>query len=88
MKVINIQEIIESVLERQKQFESHIPSNFDKRSSSVHLSQGEFKDFSKGNILNAKDILPIVLYQIGVVLQKKPPGWGIEKNEDGEGGAP
>ena len=38
MKVINIQEIIESVLERQKQFESHIPSNFDKRSSSVHLS--------------------------------------------------
>ena len=30
----------------------------------------------------------MVLYQIGVNLQKKPPGWGIEKNEDGEGGSP
>ena len=30
----------------------------------------------------------MVFYQIGVNLQKKPPGWGIEKNEDGEGGSP
>lgn len=30
----------------------------------------------------------MVLFQIGVNLQKKPPGWGIEKNEDGEGGSP
>jgi predicted AAA+ superfamily ATPase len=38
LKVINIQEILEKVLLRQRQFESHIPSNFDKRSSSIHLS--------------------------------------------------
>ena len=51
------------------------------------MSEGEFKDFFKGNVINAKDILPIVLYQIGVVLQKKPFGWGIEKAEGEEGNA-
>lgn len=76
-KVINIQEILESVLARQKLFESHIPSNFDKRSASIHLSEAEYKDFSKGSLLNAKDILPIILYQLGVNLQKKPVGWGV-----------
>ena len=29
--------------------------------------------------MNAKDILPIVLYHLGVQLQKKPIGWGVEK---------
>jgi hypothetical protein len=77
LKVVDIQQIIEGIIEKQKQFETHIPSNFDKRSASVHLSEGEYKDFTKGNILNAKDILPMVLYQIGVNLQKKPPGWGV-----------
>jgi hypothetical protein len=43
------------------------------------LSEGEFKDFSKGSLLNAKEILPIVLYQLGIALQKKPVGWGVEK---------
>lgn len=75
--------MLEKILSKQRQFESHIPSNFDKRSSSIHLSEAEFKDFSKGGLLNAKDILPIILYQIGVNLQKKPAGWGIEKNEEG-----
>ena len=76
------------MIERQKLFEAHIPSNFDKRSASVHLSEPEYKDFFKGNIINAKDILPIVLYQLGVALQKKPPGWGIERAEGEEGGPP
>ena len=62
---------------KQKAFESHIPSNPEKRSTSVHLSESEFKDFSKGNLLNAKDILPIILYHLGINLQKKPPGWGV-----------
>lgn len=34
-------------------------------------------------MLNAKDILPIILYQIGVNLQKKPVGWGVERTEEG-----
>lgn len=83
LKVINIQEILEKVLLRQRQFETHIPSNFDKRSSSIHLSETEFRDFSKGGLLNAKDVLPIILYQLGVTLQKKPVGWGVEKTEEG-----
>jgi len=60
-----------------------VPSNFDKRVNSIHLSEGEYKDFYKGGLLNAKDILPMILYKLGVVLQKKPPGWGVEKAEDG-----
>lgn len=88
LKVINIQEILEIVLERQKQFETHIPSNFDKRSASIHLSEGEYKDFAKGGLLSAKDVLPIILYQIGINLQKKPAGWGVEKTEEGEMGSP
>jgi hypothetical protein len=63
-----------------------VPSNFDKRSSSIHLSEGEFKEFSKGGLLNAKDVLPIILYNMGVTLQKKPAGWGVEAN--GEEGKP
>mgnify|MGYP000930100092 CR=1 FL=1 len=48
----------------------------------VHLSEAEWKDFSKGNPLSAKDILPIVLHEIGVKLQKKPQDWGIERTEE------
>jgi hypothetical protein len=33
--------------------------------------------------MNAKDVLPIILYQLGVTLQKKPVGWGVEKTEEG-----
>ena len=35
--------------------------------------------------MNAKDILPIILFSLGIPLQKKPPGWGIQKtDEEGE----
>lgn len=34
--------------------------------------------------MNAKDVLPIILYQLGIALQKKPPGWGVEKEEGQE----
>ena len=47
----------------------------------VHLSEAEWKDFSKGNPLSAKDILPIVLHEIGVKLQKTQD-WGIERTEE------
>lgn len=40
LKVLDIQDILETVIERQKQFETHIPSNYDKRSNSIHLSEG------------------------------------------------
>jgi shikimate kinase len=43
LKIINIQELLENVMMKQRQFETHIPSNFDRRSSSIHLSEGEFK---------------------------------------------
>ena len=84
LPVLDIQEILESIILRQKQFESHVPSNFDKRVNSIHLSEGEWKDFYKGGLLNAKEVLPMILHHIGVNLQKKPAGWGIERNEDGE----
>jgi adenylate/nucleoside-diphosphate kinase len=48
----------------------------------VHLSEAEWKDFSKGNALSAKDILPMVLHTIGVKLQKKPQDWGVERTEE------
>jgi hypothetical protein len=47
----------------------------------VHLSEVEWKDFSKGNTLSAKDILPMVLHDIGVKMQKKPQDWGVERTE-------
>ena len=33
-------------------------------------------------MIHAKDILPIILFELGIPLQKKPPGWGIEKTDD------
>ena len=47
---------------RQKSFESHVPSNPDRTSKAVHLSEPEFKEFFKGNMIHAKDILPIILF--------------------------
>lgn len=35
--------------------------------------------------INAKNILPIVLFELGIPLQKKPPGWGIEKSDEDGG---
>lgn len=79
LQIINFEEILERVILKQKALEAHVPSNPEKRSNTVHLSESEFKDFSKGNLLNAKDVMPIVLYQLGIALQKKPVGWGVEK---------
>ena len=62
---------------RQKSDENHVPSNPDRTSKAVHLSEPEFKEFFKGNMISAKDVLPIILFQLGIALQKKPPGWGI-----------
>lgn len=31
--------------------------------------------------MNGKDVLPIVLYQLGIALEKKPAGWGVEREE-------
>lgn len=49
------------------------------------MSEAEYKDFTKGGLLNAKDVLPMILYELGIPLQKKPVGWGIEKNDEDGG---
>ena len=69
----------------QKSLENPIPSNPDRTSKAVHLSEPEYKEFYKGNMINAKDVLPIILFELGIAMQKKPPGWGIEKTDE-EGG--
>ena len=76
LKIVDIADIVSRRLQEQKAFAEHIPSN-PMKTNLVHLSEAEWKDFSKGNPLSAKDILPIVLHEIGVKLQKKPQDWGI-----------
>lgn len=50
----------------------------------MHLSESEWKEFSKGKELSAKEIWPIILNELGIPLQKKPEGWGVPKVEDPE----
>jgi hypothetical protein len=65
--------LVSQVLDEQRKWEKHIPSNMDARSNSIHISETEFKDLIKGNGLSLNHILPIVLFKMDVQLQKKKP---------------
>lgn len=82
LKVVDIDSIVLKMIQDQKSFSEHIPSNFDARSNSIHMSEPEWKEFAKGVPLNPKDIIPVVLHSLGIRLQKKPQDWGVERTEE------
>ncbi|KAL4506760.1 hypothetical protein ABPG72_001181 [Tetrahymena utriculariae] len=87
-KFVDVEGIIGEVLKWQRQQEieqgTHVPSNFEARIKDIHLCLEEWKEFSKGNPLSAKEVWPIILHKLNIPLQKKPENWGVEKNENEE----
>jgi len=70
-KIIDPIEIVAKTLEKQKNFEKHIPSNWDPKSNSIHFSENEFKELQKGSNVPLQSLLPLVYWEMGLQLQKR-----------------
>ena len=81
-KVVDIEEIVARKLTEMRSWESHIASN--PKTNSIHPSEEEFKEFKKGGAINAADVLPIVLWELGFPLYKKPPPPKTEEELEAE----
>jgi len=81
-KVVDVEEIIGRKLLEMKTWETHIASN--PKTGSIHPSEEEYKDFKKGNAISAAEILPIVLWELGFPLHKKPPPPKTEEEKEAE----
>jgi len=80
-KIVDIEKIIGEALLNQKSWISSIPSN--PASDKIHLSESEWKDLFKGNNLPTRNILPIILHNLGFKLQKRPPKPPPKEGEEG-----
>lgn len=87
-RLVDLEDIVTKKLESQRQrfqeTQQHLPSTYDSRINSIHLSEPEWKEFSKGREVLSKDVWPIVFHELGIKMQKKPDGWGEEKKDEEE----
>lgn len=64
-------DIVSQTLKKQKKFDKHVPSNWDPKSNSIHLSESEFKELVKGGSVSLNCLLPMILWDMGVSLKKR-----------------
>lgn len=67
---MDIEQIVRDKILWQKGLEKHVASTFDRRINDIHLTENEWREFSKGNAHTY--VLPMVLNYMGVKLQRKP----------------
>jgi len=80
-KIIDVEKIVGNALLEQKTWTSHTPSN--PCLNKIHLSESDWKELIKGNALSARNILPIILHNLGFILQKRPPKPPPQEGEEG-----
>ncbi|CAD8103243.1 unnamed protein product [Paramecium sonneborni] len=80
--LVDVEDIVRKKVQAQQERSKHLQSTFDPRVNDIHLTEIEWKEFYKGNVI--KDVLPMVLNYLNIPLQRKPVGWGEPKKDDEE----
>ena len=82
LKVLELDEFMTKIIEKQSSYEEHINSN--PLNGVIHLNKNQFSDFQRGTEFSAKEILPILLHENGIELYKRPPPPKEEEEVDDE----
>jgi len=69
--IIDVEKMVAKKLLEMRKWPVHIPSN--PKSGSIHPSEEEFKAIMKGGALTGADIVPMILFELGLPLYKRPP---------------